>query len=288
MSISLLLALTRGVWAIESQAAEAFKPIVADILLGKPVSMPVFDGMRFTSLSAVHASVVTPYSYGGGLNAAQKGAVAVIPLDGAVMKNDYCGAPGTASIAKWFSQAETNPNIIGTVLYTDSPGGDVSGTDLLANHIKSMSKPSVALANGMMCSAAYWIASATDHIMSDSPNNIIGSIGTYTTLTDYTEYLDKMGVKVHEIYATKSTDKNKIYRDAKEGDYNPLRDQQIDPINNQFHAAVRSNRYGKGMDYKNVFTGATYLTDGAKTKGLIDSTGNLSDAIALINKLSKS
>ena len=232
--------------------------------------------------------MISPFSPGGGLAAAQKGSVAIIPLDGAVMKNDYCGSPGTASIAKWYSQAEANPNIIGTILYVDSPGGDVSGTDLLANHIRSMQKPKMTLVNGLCCSAAYWIGSATDHIMSDSPNNTIGSIGTYCTLRDMSGYMEQQGIKVHEIYATKSTEKNKVYKDALDGNYDPLRTAQIDPINNQFHAAVRSHRYGKGMDYKSAFTGATYQTDEAINNGLIDSAGSLSDAIALITKLSKS
>ena len=284
---SLLLALTRGIWAITPEAAEAFQPIVADILLGKTVDFPKFDASRYTALS-YHSAVVSPYSYGGGLNAAQPGSVAIIPLEGAVMKNDYCGAPGSSTIAKWYSQAEGNPNIIGTILYADSPGGDVSGTDLLASHIRSMSKPKVTLANGLMCSAAYWIGSATDHIMSDSPNNTIGSIGTYCTLHDMSGYMEQKGIKVHEIYATKSTQKNKVYKDALDGNYDPLRTNQIDPINEQFHAAVRSHRYGKGMDYKDAFTGTTYQTNEAIKKGLVDSAGSLSDAIALIKKMSRS
>ena len=287
LMISLILALTRGIWAIEPKVATAFEPIVADVLLGKPVSIPVFDSKRISSLSALHEGVVSPYSAGGGLNAAQKGSIAIIPLDGAVMKNDYCGAPGTASLAKWFAQADANPNIIGAILYCDSPGGDVSGTDLLADQIKNMSKPTVALVNGMMCSAAYWIGSACDHIMSDSPNNTIGSIGTYCTLRDMSGSLESKGIKVHEIYATKSTEKNKDYKDALDGNYDTIRNNQIDPINEQFHAAVRSNRYGKGMDYKGAFTGRTYQTNEAISKGLIDSAGKLSDAISLIQKMAK-
>ena len=82
---SLLLALTRGIWAITPEAAEAFQPIVADILLGKTVDFPKFDASRYTALS-YHSAVVSPYSYGGGLNAAQPGSVAIIPLEGAAMK----------------------------------------------------------------------------------------------------------------------------------------------------------------------------------------------------------
>jgi protease-4 len=286
----LILSIVRCVWAIEPEAVEAYLPRVARLLTGESIADAkplIFLAPALSTSTPLSVPVWNRGQYV--LSADKPGTVAILPLEGAVMKSDYCGAAGTQSLSAWMRQVDSNPNFIGSILDTDSPGGAVDGTDIAAATIKSLSKPVVTFVNsGMMCSAAYWIGSSARHIMSNSPNNTIGSIGTYCSLTDYTEYYEKMGIKMIDVYADKSTHKNKMYRDAKAGDDTELRTKVINPINDSFHAAVRSNRYGKGMDYKDAFTGKTYQSDEALSKGLIDSIGGIDDAISLVQKLSKS
>ncbi len=82
--------------------------------------------------------------------------------------------------------AASNPNIAAIVLQIDSPGGEVSGTQQLADVIKSVQKPVVAFVDGMMASAALWIGSAADEIIASTPQDIIGSIGTMMSFGDMT------------------------------------------------------------------------------------------------------
>ena len=99
--------------------------------------------------------------------------------------------------------------------------------------------------------------------------------------------MEKMGVKLIEVYATQSTEKNKIYKDALAGDTSGLTD-QVTAINNNFLSAVRSNRYGKQMNYKEAFKGRTYQSQDAIASGLIDGMGTLDDAVSFIQKQSRS
>ncbi|HRD54621.1 MAG TPA: hypothetical protein PKY96_18435, partial [Flavobacteriales bacterium] len=103
--------------------------------------------------------------------------------------------------------------IVGVVLNIDSPGGNGNAMNLMANQVERMRKPVVGLvSHGMACSAAYGIGSACDLMMTSGPMDEVGSIGTYVRLHDWSGADEKDGLKVHEIYATRSVEKNNLVR----------------------------------------------------------------------------
>ena len=96
-----------------------------------------------------------------------------------------------------------DPAVKAIVLSIDSPGGTVDGTDNLANAIFAArgKKPIVALGDGTLASAAYWIASGADQIFASDNSAKIGSIGVVATHEDYSRAEENAGVKVTEITA---------------------------------------------------------------------------------------
>lgn len=202
---------------------------------------------------------------------------AVFPIRGEIMKySEFCGPRGSLAIAQDIASADKNPNISGILLIIDSPGGQVSYTDVLADTIKNCTKPVVAFVEGMAASAAYWIASSAKKIIASSSIDKVGSIGTMMMYADLQPYYEEMGVKFHEIYATLSKDKNKDFNDVLDGKYDAYRKGTLDVINQKFHDAIRENRPGISND---VFTGKCYFAPEAITLGLIDSIGTLEDAM---------
>ncbi len=292
MVSTLLLSMLRGVWFMEPNAAQSYLPVVAALIKGDGgdyAQLLPAKNKEFTAFATAlksDANLELPNWRYGFSAVSQKGSIAIVPLNGAVMKYDYCGSPGTKSIAQYYQQIENNPNIIGSIMICDSPGGSADGTGPLSDYIASLSKPSVMWVDGMMCSAAYWIGSAHDEIIAGYKTDIIGSIGTYITLYDYREYMKQMGVAEIAVYATKSTEKNKIFADALDGKPEQLIKQLIDPFNESFLSGVRKNRYGKGLNTKEAFTGRTYMANEAINSGLIDAVGNFDYAIQRIQKLS--
>src|SRR5690606_6943553 len=113
---------------------------------------------------------------------------------------------------------------------------------------------------------------ANQGIWASTPTSIIGSIGTMITLADMRPAMEKAGIKLHEIYASKSTKKNKTFHDALDGKYKPITEQLLDPFNEVFHNAVKESR-GEKIKDEDVFTGATYLAEQALENGLIDHIG---------------
>jgi protease-4 len=96
------------------------------------------------------------------------------------------------------------------------------------------------------------------------------------SFADMQPYYEAQGVVFHEIYATKSTDKNKDINEVIDGKYDNYIKNTLDPINEQFHASVKSNRPDLK---KEVLTGKLYFANDAIGMGLIDEIGSMDYAI---------
>ncbi|MBX2906165.1 MAG: S49 family peptidase [Taibaiella sp.] len=210
--------------------------------------------------------------------------VAVIPVQGALMKADFCGWFGTGKMRSLVTAAARTKSVNMILLDMDTPGGTVDGTQAFADIIRSASavygKRTVALNGGMICSAGMWIASGCDEIFTSSATDITGSIGTMCSLVDRSKYQEDMGIVVRDYYATESVDKNKEFSEAVKGDGRLLVQQTLDPMNNVFTGAVKANR-GERLktDKENVLTGKTYLADKAQEYGLTDGMADMEGLI---------
>jgi len=135
---------------------------------------------------------------------------ALIPIVGIIGKGisplmRMFGGTSTVIAGQQFSAALNDPEVKQILLYIDSPGGTVDGTQALADSIMAGrgKKPIVALADGMMCSAAYWIGSAADRVFASSGTAQIGSIGVVSGHIDISGRETQLGIKTTEIAAGK-------------------------------------------------------------------------------------
>lgn len=274
----------RGIWAIEPSVAQTYLPQINLVLNGK-------TAFENTDPKRLQAAIINPdqsISWSNSLSNSDAGSIALIPISGPIMKEDNCGDAGTATRAEQIKQADANPNISAIILKIDSPGGAVDGTQQLAEVIKATNKPVIAFVDGMMASAALWIGSAADEVIASTAQDIIGSIGTMISFADMRPAMEAQGIKFHEVYADKSTDKNGIFKAAMNGDYKPLKEQMLNPLNEVFISTVKANRQGKfDLEKENIFTGKTYMANDALKYGLVDSIGNMDYAIERAKELSK-
>jgi capsid assembly protease len=138
---------------------------------------------------------------------ARAGRVARIPITGAISKREtfwsqFFGGTTVEGLTRALREVAAD-DTIGTVLFdVDSPGGTVGGIAGLAAEIRKVrdSKYVVAVANGTMASAAYWIGSQADEVIA-APDSIVGSVGVYMMHEDWSKVLEKAGIKVTYIYA---------------------------------------------------------------------------------------
>lgn len=206
--------------------------------------------------------------------------VAVIPMNGPLLKWNDCGEFGTQSMRRMLLEASYAKSVTTILLQFDSPGGMSSGTQPFADLIREVSKRKHVwgIVDEMACSAAYWMVSATERVFATSNNSMVGSIGTMVRMLNIDKKLENEGIVSREIYATKSTDKNKEFTEAykgNEGGDKLLIERFIDPANDIFINSVKNFRGDKLSTSEDVFTGKIYYADEAIKIGLVDQISPL-------------
>lgn len=203
---------------------------------------------------------------------------AVFHLNGVLFKETYEGwyktIKGTAQISNELRQAAIDPTVKRVILRINSGGGAANAVKPMADAIKfalSLGMEVICYADDLLASAAYFIASYCSKIYVSTEFARVGSIGTMINLTDQSAALEKWGYKIHEIYATTSTHKNKDYREAMEGNYDPIREKLLNPLNEYFTSEVKGNRSAlANTKNKTVMAGDIFLGAPALEIGLVD------------------
>ncbi|WP_240488147.1 MULTISPECIES: S49 family peptidase [unclassified Halomonas] len=136
--------------------------------------------------------------------------VAIIPVSGPIFRHanlmtEISGATATGSLATDIQAALDNPSVNTLVLDIDSPGGEATGINELAEMIYQArgTKPIKAYVGGQAASASYWIASAADEVIVDDTAQL-GSVGVVLSLR---KREDRPGEKSYEIVSSNAPNK---------------------------------------------------------------------------------
>lgn len=226
---------------------------------------------------------------GGGVerpSAARSGAVAIIPIRGTIAHRmggmeQASGGVSTESIAMMLRAAVADPTVGSIVLDVDSPGGTVTGLQELAAEIRAAreQKRIVAVANGLMASAAYWIGSQASEVVA-IPSGEVGSKGVVMPHKDLSAALEKEGIKVRVFRST-------AHKWAG-NPFEPLTDEQaaeiqarVDAAGLQFDKDVAA---GRRVDLSVVRAGfgegRVLDAKAAKAAGMIDRIATMDETIA--------
>lgn len=86
------------------------------------------------------------------------------------------------------------------IVHIDSPGGTTAGSEQLYDALVRLKerKPLVIVVDGLAASGGYITAIAGDHIVAKQ-TSLVGSIGVLFEYPNFTELLDKVGIKVESI-----------------------------------------------------------------------------------------
>jgi len=283
LSVKNLHSLINGRWFIDKPYGHSLLPSLFSILEGKDLSVKSKEKEAdvFISSKQSNSSLVAASGFDFEKNPDEY--VAVINLKDPIYKYDqYCGPSGTKSKMARMKSYSQDPNCVGIVLDIDSGGGQVSGTPEFYDYIASQSKPVVAYTDGLMCSAAYYIGSASSYIIANKRADAIGSIGVMVHFIDVSGIYEKQGAKIITEYATQSTEKNKAFEDLLKGNPELYIKTELDPIAEDFINDIKAVR--PDVD-PSVFKGGTWNAQDSLDKKLIDSIGTLQDAVNKVFEL---
>ena len=89
------------------------------------------------------------------------------------------------------------------IVHVDSPGGTTAGSEQLYDSLSRLreKKPLVIVVDSMAASGGYITALAGDHIVAQQ-TSLVGSIGVLFQFPNFTDVLDKIGIKVESVKST--------------------------------------------------------------------------------------
>lgn len=203
--------------------------------------------------------------------------VALIPIDGPIYRyadffTAVSGGVTTETLAKDFQKALDDPQVKAILLVVDSPGGEATGINELADAIYAARdiKPSGAYIEGYGASAAYWLASAAGEVWIDD-NGLAGSIGTVMGVPDPAKM-----VRYRIDFVSRQSPKKRVDPTTEGG--RAYLQQLVDDMTEVFIERVMRNRK-MSRDQVLAIEGAMLVGQKAVDAGLADRLGSEEQAI---------
>ncbi len=219
---------------------------------------------------------------------ADEGRVVMIPLRGIISESES----GVVSdnmvfdLIHAFRQADEDPTVKAVVIRMDSPGGEVTASNLIYSQIKALraKKPVVISMGASGASGAYFAACGGSFIIADETTTT-GSIGVIVSMMNYRELLGKVGLRPQVF-------KSGHYKDILSGSREMTQTERdyIDIMVMQafdsFTTVVAQERKIPIVTLKEkVGDGRIISGRDALTLKLVDMNGNLEDAITKASEL---
>lgn len=166
----------------------------------------------------------------------------------------------------------TAGNIDNVVFNINSPGGMIPLLDEISDEIKSLGVPTKTVVEDMIASAAYYFGSAADKI-EISKNAMVGSIGTYIAVHDFSKAYEENGIKAHVISSHELKGAGFRGTEITDAQLN-MWQKQVDMLSDNFINVVAANRELPVDSVKELATGEVYFGEDAIARGLADSLLN--------------
>ncbi|MDO8569841.1 MAG: S49 family peptidase [bacterium] len=190
--------------------------------------------------------------------------------------DDWSDVSSSEYITDGILLAQDDPEIKAVLLSIDSSGGYGVAGEEIANALKRLDKPSVAVIRAIGASAAYWAATGADKIYASKISDV-GSIAITASYLDETKKIEKEGYQYTELSSAKYKDLGDVGR--------PLTAEERVIVLSDLRKAhyvfvqdVATNRNLEVSKVEKLANGLTYIGTDALGYGLIDEIGDIATA----------
>lgn len=275
-----LLDIMTAPWAIVPAKLQEIREVYATHMKGEKIDLKALKSAR--EMIAPSIDEQRGYQIDRG--------VAIISVDGVLTKNrtffSYLfGGTSMRDIGDAVRNAIDDSQVHSILLRIDSPGGTVDGTEELATQIRAarQQKPVIALADGMMASAAYWIGSAADTVYISGSTTEVGSIGVVASHVDVSEQDRMFGEKYTEITAGKYKRIASMHKPLSEEGRAYIQD-QVDDLYKIFVDSVAEFRGRSVEQMLEAADGKVFIGRKAVEMGLVDGISSLDEIITKLQE----
>lgn len=226
-----------------------------------------------------------PKNYAG--KGLAKNKIAIVYAYGDVIMGK--GDEGTVSserISRAIREAREDSTVKAVVLRVNSPGGSALASEVIWREIKLTTpvKPVVASLGDVAASGGYYIACAATSIVAQ-PSTITGSIGVFGILFNAKELLNKkLGITTDVVKTNEYADFPSFSRPLATTEKRRL-EMEIDRIYNNFVQHVAEGRKMTPQQVDAYAQGRVWSGIDALSIGLVDTLGNINDAIRIAANL---
>jgi protease-4 len=189
---------------------------------------------------------------------------------------------GSERVSAAIRKARLDKNVKAVVLRINSPGGSALASDVIWREVilTKKVKPVIASMGDVAASGGYYIACAADQIIAE-PNTITGSIGVFGVLFNAEKFFkNKLGITFDGTKTAEFADLGDYSRPLSPSEKNIIQ-QSVNQIYKDFTNKVAAGRNLPIQKVLNIAGGRVWSGSDALRIGLVDSLGNMNDALRL-------
>ena len=212
----------------------------------------------------------------------QKNKIAVVYASGAIDSgNNNEENIDSEKLSATLRSIAKDENIKAVVLRVNSPGGSAFGSEQIwyaLNKVKA-NKPLIVSMGGYAASGGYYISCIADTIVAQ-PNTITGSIGIFGLIPNAQGLVNKLGLSFDGVKTNAMSDFGELIRPMSEQERSLMQEK----VNRGYELFVKRCADGRSMSIdaiKSIAEGRVWTGEQALENGLVDTLGNLNDALAI-------
>ena len=210
--------------------------------------------------------------------------VAVVPLMADF--STYGASTNVDDVLASIEAAKEDSAIKGLILQVDSPGGTPVSGEMIANALKRLGKPTVALIREQGDSAAYWASTGASQIIA-SPDSDVGSIGVTESYVDTSQQDTSQGKQFVQLSIGQFKDLGNPDKPLTSAE-KALIERDLKIVYNNFVAAVATNRHLSTTTVEALADGSSMTGQMALQNHLVDQLGDAETARAWLGQQIKS
>jgi protease IV len=214
--------------------------------------------------------------------------IAVVYAEGDIVDGQgTSGQVGGDRIARQLRRLRFDDSVKAVVLRVNSPGGSVSGSDVIQREVTLMRgvKPIVVSMGSYAASGGYWISTYADRIFAE-PNTVTGSIGVFGLLPNVQKLANNNGVTWDVVKTARYADSQTLAR-PKTREELAINQRIVNQIYDTFLTKVAESRKLPKPKVAEIAQGRVWSGVRAKQLGLVDELGGLKEAVQTAAKLAK-
>jgi signal peptide peptidase SppA len=215
--------------------------------------------------------------------------IAVIELRGTMMKHasSFSANASTVAVRRQVRAAASDDDVVGVLLIADTPGGLVAGTDDLARDVAAAAKrkPVYGYCEDLCASAGYWVMSQATKLFA-GPTALVGSIGVFTVVYDYSRMADAEGIDVKVIRFGEFKGMGAAGAKVTEPELAEMK-KRVDAFGNDFVDAIATGRSFNRTTAEQLADGRVHKGQAAVDLKLVDGIQSLDDTLTQLVQASQ-